>query len=217
MKSASKHPYSVLVIIVLMFSSCAQLTVFHTARTEGKGNITITPGVEGIGLLPNGSASGDVGAGLLPVGKLELSYGLTEHLDVIASASTSLSLLTSLKYQMVGDNQSAFSLALMPGYEFQASPNGGANSIYRLHLPLIATFYTAENTGFYISPKYALQVEENNDNFSFPGFSAGVVLERNIKYIIGGGVFLPFNTLTGSQGYIYQFGINARIPLYRNN
>lgn len=202
----------IFIAVIILSSSCAQLVSFHGARTEGAGNLSVSPGVEGIGLIQS-PAGGELGSQVLPVAKLEASYGITNNLDVIASASSSLSLLTSLKFKVMGSNETPFALSLMPGYEFQTSPNGGSASISRFHIPVIASLYSSENTGFFLAPKYVIQVEEGGDNYSFPGFSAGVIINRRIKYHIGGGVFVPINTLAVSDGIIYQFGINARIPI----
>jgi hypothetical protein len=203
-------------LIVSLFSCCAQLNVFHTARTEGKGNVILTPTLEGYSFTDRNAGGGDLGSGTVPGVRLEASYGLTDYLDISASVSSSLALLTSLKYQLIGSNYSPFALSIMPGYEYQTSFNVDGETRSRLHLPIIASYYPTEDIGYFVAPKYAIEVSEGSDSYSYPGFSAGISIERRVKYVLGGGLFVPWNALTGTEGIIYQFGISARIPIYKN-
>lgn len=203
-----------LFLCVFLLSNCSQLTVYQTARTEGKRNLTITPMIEGTSQIPRSSGGGSSTA---PGARVELNYGLSEKLDISASVSSAGSLLSSLKYQVLGSNESPFALAVMPGYEYQVSPNGGGEDVRRLHFPIILSYYTSENLGFFASPKYALQIQEGSENTSFPGFSAGINIDRpKVQYIIGAGGFIPITTRIGSNESLFQFGISARIPIYRN-
>ncbi len=211
-----KVPKFYFFISLLFLASCSQLTVFHSARTEGKGNLSISPTVEGYGLLEgnNVRGGGNLGNVAVPAARVELSYGLTHNLDAVTSLSTSANLLTSLKYRFIGTNESPFSMAVMPGYEYQTSFNETSTNISRLHLPLIVTLYSSENIGFYAGPKYVLQVESQARNISFPGLFAGINIDRRIKYTIGAGAFLPYDIQTGSQGYLFEVGIAAKFPLF---
>lgn len=207
-----------LIISIAVLSNCAQLSIYQTARTEGKGNLTITPVVEGNSLLERGAGTST--SATLPSARAEISYGIRDNLDITANISSYASLLTSLKYRILGNNDSPFAMAVMPGYEYQVSLANSGISVSRLHFPLIFSYFSSEQLGYFISPKYTLQVQEGSENISYPGFSAGINLKMaRVDYTIGASGFFPFSTLAGAtNGQIYQFGVGARIPLirYRN-
>ena len=199
----------ILGMCTLLLSSCAQFNILHTARTEGKGNITLTPAVSGIGFTDPGAAGGQIGQAVLPFGQLELAYGITDYLDVNANVSTSGNLLASLKFQVMGDNSSPFSLAVMPGYEHQFLYQDGQTRVTRLHIPIIASIYNENNVGLFAMPKVMIQVEEGNENTTFPGITAGIALDKRTRYRFGVGMYVPYNSTVGVQGYIYHFGMSA--------
>lgn len=201
--------------ILFITYGCAQFTPFHTARTEGKGNLTLSPSISGVGLSEQ-SGAGELGSLFLPYGQLEAAYGLNDNLDVVASFSTSANLLASLKYRIIGTNESGFAFTIMPGYEYQTSIPNNTTRVDRFHIPLIFSIHTDDNIGIFLSPKYVIQVADNVENFSFPGIAAGISIDRRVQYIFGGGVYFPFTSEVGIQGSIYQIGASARIPLFRN-
>ncbi len=215
-----KHPIIFYFLVIFLFSNCSQLAIFHSARTEGKGNLSFSPSLEGFVFRPFASSGGDLGVLGLPGIRAELNYGITNSTDIVSSFYSSGAFLTSLKMRFIGTNESPFSISVMPGYEYQFNllqTSTASGKVNRLHLPIIASFYTTENIGFSIGTKYVLQIEENGDNVSFPGINAGINIDRRIKYTIGGGLFLPFRPLTGTEGFIFQFGVSAKIPLYTND
>lgn len=197
-----------LVIVTALLSSCAQWTMFQSARTEGKGNMTLTGVLEGSSLF-----EGKTGA-TIPGGRVGITYGITDRLDIQANVSSSLGLLTSLKYQAIGNNESVFSLSVNPGYEFQVSPNGGAPAVKRLHIPIVGSYYFQEDMGLTFAPSYILQIQEGSNTISYPGISLGINIDRRIKYYIGGGAFFPITSNVGVTGSVYQYGVSARIPIY---
>ncbi len=198
----------------ILFYSCAQITPLHSARTSGAGNLTLTPTIDGTGYI--GTVLNSQDALILPGLRAELAYGLTEQFDIIASISSSSSIKTSLKFQLYGDNYSSFAFAAMPGYEYQAAlANGSTQDVsQRLHFPFIFSIRATEVFDYYLGPNLVLQFTDDVQNTAFPGAFGGFEIGNRIKYNIGAGVFVPYTFNIGTDGYLFQFGISAIVPLY---
>ena len=198
-----------------MLASCGQMTPLHSARTEGAGNLTLTPTIDGTGYINQIRNTSE--AVIVPGLRAEIAYGLTDHFDVIASLNASGSIKSSLKYQIYGDNFSSFAFAAMPGYEYQSNLiNGGTQDIaQRLHFPFIFSIRATETFDYYVGPNLVLQFTDDPQNTAFPGAFGGLEFGQRIKVNIGAGFFLPYTFNIGTDGYLYQFGISARVPLIR--
>lgn len=207
--------YLIIFTLSLFTISCSQLATFHSADTEGRGNMTLSPTVSGYGYSAQ-AGGGELGSGTLPFAQLELAYGLTENLDILGSISSGGNFKGSLKYRMIGYDDARFSMSIMPGYEYQSTYGNNNNFANRLHLPLIMSIKTSDDIGLFFAPKYVIQVANGEEIFSFPGASAGLVINRKIKYVLGGGTFIPISSPVGAQGYIFQVGASARIPIISN-
>ncbi len=200
-----------------LFASCSQITPLHSARTEGQGNLTLAASLDGTSIGDNG-ISGNSGPPVFPGLRAELAYGLTDKLDVIASLYSAGSIKASLKFQLYGDNLSVFSIAAMPGYEYQSSlPNAGNSvQVQRLHFPFMFNVRGSETIEYYVGPDIVLQIDDSAQNSAFPGFFGGIELGNRIRYNIGIGAYLPYTFNIGTSGYLVQFGASARIPIFRN-
>lgn len=196
-----------------MLSSCAQITPFHTARTEGAGNLTFTPTLDAT--VVAASVSNAFGTQAFPGLRAELAYGLIEKVDLIASLNSSGSFKGSLKYQLYGDNFSNFAFAIMPGYEYQSNlfNQGISTSIQRIHMPLLFSIKGNEFTDYYAGPNAVIQIEDRSENTLLSGINIGMEIGRRIRYNIGLGAYLPYSFNGNVSGSLYQFGISARIPL----
>lgn len=207
----------ILVVLGLLLSSCAQITPLHSARTEGAGNLTFTPSVDGTGYLGNVQGVNEVI--IAPGIRGELAYGLTDKVDIIASLHSAGSIKTSLKFQLYGDNYTSFAFAAMPGYEYQANiyNAGSTAAVQRLHFPLMVSIRASEIFDYYVGPNLVLQFSDDPQNSAFPGLFGGFEFGKRVKTNVGAGIFLPYTFNIGASGYLYQFGISARIPIFSNN
>ncbi|WP_235290949.1 hypothetical protein [Portibacter lacus] len=199
----------------MLLGSCAQLTPFHSARTEGAGNLTASPAIDGTVFIPSVNSTSFQG---LPGGRVELAYGITNKIDILTSLYTSGSIMGSMKFQFLGDNESNIAGAVMPGYEYQSSVivvNSDPETIHRIHVPLIFSIRANEKTDFYIGPKFTYQIDKDDNNTIYSGIVGGVELGTRIKYNIGLGAYLPKTQNTSTEGYLVQFGGSMRIPLFR--
>ena len=204
--------------VILLSISCAQITPLHSARTEGAGNLTLTPTLDGT--VVASSPSNAFGTQAFPGLRVELAYGLIDKLDILASLNSVGAAKASLKFQVYGDNYSNIAIAIMPGYEYQANifDQGNQSQIQRIHFPLLLSIKGSGNTDFYAGPDLVLHIEDGSENNTILyGITGGLELGNRIKYNIGLGVFLPYSFNTSANGSLYQFGISARIPILRND
>jgi len=148
-------------------SSCVQLSMFQDAKTVGKGNITV-----------GGSFSAyiapefDEGNGIvIPFAEGNLSYGLTEKLDIQVGLSQSASLLLSPKYQILGDNKSKFAVALNPGIELLNTFD--REFVLLPNLSFISSIHFNDRLSIFIEPKYIIELDELENTILY-GYSVGL-------------------------------------------
>lgn len=191
-----------LLTIATLMSSCSSLVSFQTGRTIGTGHI---------GLQINGSVYGISDSGekfTTPFLEVAGSYGILSRLDARLSVSSAINTMGSLKFQCIGNQNSSFALSLEPGLEYQLSNIYESGLIERYHFPIHISIHDQRNIAFYISPKYMLQ--NANEFTHFAGFSAGIAIDKNNTYYIGGGYFLPMSAGSGIQGQLFQLGAGMR-------
>jgi len=106
-----------LLFVLILCSSCAQLSLFQDAKTLGKGNGALGGHLSGYGLIENNGNDNFI----LPSLVVHGTYGVTDKLDLQGSVALSGSLAISPKFQIIGSSESKWAFALNPGIELQAS------------------------------------------------------------------------------------------------
>lgn len=144
--------YAYLIICLFVFSNCAQITSFQTAKTipKNEGEITFSLGAIGItDAFDNEGTAGTANAEMM--GRV----GIGERSDIGLHLSSFSTFLFDYKYQFVGDRGSKFAMAIGPGLGFSAFGFGAA--IGQVTLPLHMSVHPTNRFGLYLTPKYINQ------------------------------------------------------------
>ena len=192
-------------VLLCLFNSCAQLSLFQDARTVGKnqGNIGVNLSAYGT----NDNSEETFGVAAAPSVQVYGSYGITEKVDIQLSLSSQGNALIAPKFQFLGDDQSRFAAAINPGVEFQIDAEG--SFILRSHLGLITSMHPSENLSIFLEPKWITQFVED-DNFQFPGATLGAkfALGDRAALSVGASLFgITGNEDVDANSFLYQAGL----------
>ena len=177
------------VISVVLLSSCAQLSIFQDARTEGKGNTSIAA----TALLHNGSDGPDRIAPYFPVVYAQGSYGLTEKIDLQLSLSSSGTAFLNPKIQIQGDQNSKWAFSLNPGFEYQFGLDQPSQN-FRIHGSFVSSFHPNEKTSWIVQPKFIRDYALSNPT-NYLGSSIAFKLNNmgEISYVFGASALKNLN------------------------
>ena len=169
--------FGLILIALVLWGSCAQISTFQTARTTPKdeGEIGLSLGVAGI--------SGGFGTNesfALPSLEFWGRYGLGQKTDLGIKISTGMSGVIDIKQQLVGDQVSKFALAVGPGLGLQGVVLDKV--IFQAHLPLHMSYHPGERTAWYLTPRYVYQGVIGEGGINYLGASLGVLFGRKIKF-----------------------------------
>lgn len=151
-----------LFLAIVMFSSCVSNKSFQTARTTNQGELGYGFGlaVPELTYIPDATDLGGI------AGELFARYGITEKLDIGINVTLLGTSGLDLKYQYLGDKESAFAGAL--GFSFATSSieNNNVNSTtYDITLPAYFSYHAGDALALYASPRVVQRVSENNGTF----------------------------------------------------
>ena len=198
----------VAVLTLFMLSSCAQLTRLDTARTIGEGNTEIGAQLSAYGF--NEASSPDLGSGAVPFLVLNLNRGVSEKMDLMFSANTSANIFFSPKYQIIGDRNSNFAVAVLPGVDMQLGNIDSQDepSVYfRPHISSIISLHQDE-WALFVEPKYIYQYWTKTH---FLGSTVGVdySFERT-SFALGVSYFPVLDEGTNRNAGIFNLGFGVR-------
>jgi hypothetical protein len=182
MKNHSHHQatFTCLILCLFLFSNCAQITSFQTAKTipKDEGEITVSLGAFGIRDQFDGGGA---------VGAVNLEFmgrtGVGEKSDIGLHISSFSTIVFDYKYQFVGDRYSKFAMATGPGVGFSAFGFGAV--IGQFQLPLHMSAHPSKQFGLYFTPKYINQfiIGGGEDGFiHYAGGSIGIEAGRRTKF-----------------------------------
>ena len=148
----------------------------------------------------------------VPFGQVVYEYGVADKLDAGISISSAFNALINVKYQLIGDQESRFALALNPGLEFQL---GGDDGFFlRPHFSAPLSLDLDDKFTLFAEPKYIYQTI---DGTHFPGFSGGlqVTLYNDWKFAIGASSFYPLVERGVGNTRVFQVGVSFRKLMVR--
>ncbi len=186
---------------IFLMSSCASLTGFEEGRTLGEGNseLTISGNFTRVPDIFDDEDSGglDTLDNSISFPNLEFTYkrGITDKLDIGGRVSTNLNASSFVKYQLVGDKASSFSLS--PGLE-AGTVLGLA---YNFGLPIYATFYPTEAVAINITPRvmYQFVTGLESEGVTYLGGNFGLLFGKKNKFGLDIGYYNLGSNSTGSQ------------------
>lgn len=202
--------------LLFLFNSCAQLSFLQDAKTQGKNGAHIGATLSGYGAEdPNDDFFENV---VVPHAILHGSFGIADKADVQFSLSSSANFYMGGKFQFIGDQESKFAAAVLPAVEFQYGA-GDDVGFFRPHLAVISSFHPNENFSIFLEPKFIGQFIEDS-KFVFPGASMGIKFEISERFdlSLGGSLFkiIPTDEVDGGNvqdGTLYKGGIGLFFDL----
>lgn len=199
-----------LILIIVLMTSCAQISSFQSARTTAKGE-----GEFGASLNVAGITGGfDNESYAAPLIDLWGRYGVGSKTDIGLKVSTGLTIVFDIKQQLVGDQQSKFALAV--GGAAGAFPAGAL--VYQFHIPVYLSFHPSEKIAWYLTPRYVNQGISGAGSANYLGSSVGVLFGKKVKFGIdisySGVLADPIGLEDSNLGAgLFNLGWGIKIPI----
>ncbi len=193
--------FALLIFISSLFSSCAQIAGFQTAKVVGKNNAEVTVAMGGLGITD----AFDLDAtGVLPILQFGGRYGVSDDVDLGVTINTGSSVLFDAKFQLVGDEYSKFALALGPGLGF----SGLGTFIMQSQFPVHMSIHPNDRFAFYFTPKYINQFAfQSNGSVHYLGGSIGIETGKNVKFGADVSYVNLLNTFDGDPDDFSALGV----------
>jgi len=218
MKQQSWFLLLVLAGFALLSSNCASLTGFQDGRTVGQNNGELSASIN-FSQSPNfndwedSSDSLNIPTLLFPSLEFGGRYGVAEKVDLTLRMNTNLNLGLGAKFQVVGDRESAFALAL--GAELGTF--GLITGLWNVQVPLYLSVHPKENFAWYLTPRYIYQFSSfigAENGLSYTGANTGLLFGNRNKFGLDIGYY-RIGTDGESIGAL-QIGFGGRFALGKN-
>lgn len=196
--------------VLLLLSSCAQVSTLQTARTTPRGVIDAGGAIQG-------SLLGDVGGeqGGAPSGEVWARVGLGERADLGLKAGGMGQALLDLKLQVIGDQTSPFALAIGAGVGTGimaiTADEGG---LMDLQVPLYLSYHPSPRWSWYAAPRYIRQnlfSDSPSAQNNYFGGSVGFMVGEEWRIVTELSGFNVRNPDSG-DGYVFQVAFG---PVFR--
>lgn len=211
---------AVLLAGMAAFSGCASLTGFQDGRTLGQDqgelgvslNFSQSPDFDELEEQGNDSFNVDLPNLFFPSFEFSGRYGVAEKVDLGVRLNTNLNLGVSGKFQVVGDQESQFAMAL--GAEIGTF--GLVSGLWNLQIPVFLSVHPSERFAWYLTPRYIYQFSSfagADNGLSYVGGNTGVMFGGRNKFGFDIGYYnVSAGADNGNLGLI-QIGLGARFPL----
>lgn len=205
--------------IAFFLNSCASLTGYQDGRSVGKNNGEISASVN-VNQSPefnnfnDQQDTFDIVPSAFPNIEIGGRYGVAEKFDIGMRINSNLNISLNAKYQLVGDRQSPFALAI--GAE-AGTFSLGIGGLWNVQVPVFASIHPSEKFAVYLNPRYIYQFSSwvgAEDGVSYAGGNTGLLFGNRNKFGVDFG-FYSFGT-SQDRTPLLQFGIGGRFALGRN-
>lgn len=190
----------------ILLSGCVSLTGLEEGKTLGEGNSEVGAG---IAYTSSPDILDDEGAGFdgtISYPTLDLSYkrGITDKLDVGGRLTSSLSAGLFLKYQIVGDQNSKFTMA--PGLDLSTF----AGLTYAIQVPLNMSVHPSKSLSINFAPRFIYQGATGSlsTGVNYLGGNAGLLFGKRHKFGLDVGFYSVGSD--GARASFINFGIGGR-------
>ena len=193
-------------LAVTIFTSCATMTGFEEGKTLGEDNMEFGASVNVTSapdLLGDDADINDVL--FFPNIELGFKYGITEEFDLGIRVNTNMNLGAFMKYQIIGDKNSAF--AVSPGLEFSTF----SLLTYAVQVPLYMSIYPNQNLAININPRVVYQASAGaaiGGGVSYLGGNVGFLYGKNHKFGLDIGYYSV--GVDGSRTDLLNIGVGGR-------
>ncbi len=207
------------IVAALFLSRCASLTGFQDGRTVGKDNgdfyasLNFSSSPDFNEIEDNDSVSVDIPTLTFPNLEFGGRYGVAEKIDLTLRLNTNLNVGVGAKFQLVGDRQSPFAMAL--GAEVGSF--GIVLGLLNLQIPVYLSVHPSENFTWYLTPRYIRQFTTYaglETGLSYFGGNTGLLFGKRNKFGLDVGYYRLGN-VDASIG-LFQFGVGGRFAFGKN-
>jgi len=203
---------------LFFLSNCASITGFQDGRTVGEGNGDFYASLNfstspNFGDWRDDSVTVDVPTLAFPSIEVGGRYGVVEKVDLTLRMNTNLNVGLGTKFQLVGDRNSPFALAL--GAEVGSF--GIILGLLNVQIPLYLSVHPSETFSWYFTPRYIRQFSTFagvQNGLTYLGANTGFLFGKRSKF----GVDLGYYRLGGIEESIpvIQFGLGGRFAFGKN-
>ena len=224
MKKYHILPFAIFIIGLLFLNSCASVSGFHTGRTTEKRHGQISMGMN-LSQSPNffddeleklQLEEFNLPFLVLPIFEVGARYGITNRLDIGIKANSVLNFGIDSKFQVVGDQESPFAVAIGAGFGGFGLTTGNV-ALLNFQFPLYTSYHPKENVHIYFSPRYIGQFETGFTEFTglinYTGFNTGVLLGNKTKFGFDFGFYDLRNESVKFDANVLNFGVGVIFEL----
>jgi len=202
------------------FTGCASLTGFQDGRAVGQDNGEVgvslnysrSPDLDKLKDEAEDSTNVEIPIDGFPFIEVSGRYGVTDKLDIGVRLNSNLNLGVSGKYQLVGDQESPFAMAL--GAEIATF--GLIAGLWNVQVPVYFSVHPSERLAIYLTPRYTYQFSTfagAEYGLSYVGANAGLMFGERSKF----GFDIGYHNVSATEGDgnlgMLQFGVGARFPI----
>lgn len=207
-----------LTALALFFSNCASLTGFQDGRTVGANNGELSASINfsqspDFNDWDDDTSSVDIPTIFFPSIEFGGRYGIGERVDLTMRMNTNLNLGIGAKFQVVGDRESSFALAL--GAE--VATFGLISGLWNVQVPVFLSVHPKENFAWYLNPRYIYQFTTYTgaeNGLSYMGGNTGLLFGKRNKFGLDVGYY-RIGTDGTTIGAL-QIGFGGRFALGNN-
>lgn len=168
------------IVLIMLLSSCFQISSLQTGRTLPKGDTNLGAAIDVVVVADS------EGGGVIPIPNLEIfaRRGIAQNFDAGLKLSTAGSLSFNGKYQFYGDQTSKFASAV--GAVFEVQYDGHKYFTTHQTLALYLSAHPNENFAWYVTPKFIHKFENVRSDGMFIGVNIGMQKRINPRFVIVG-------------------------------
>jgi len=194
---------------ILFLSSCATVSGFHIGKVveKEKGEVGLSLN---LARTPDFTLENEDFPNIfVPVFELGGRYGVADKIDIGLRVNTSLNFLIDGKFQIVGDQESEFAMAVGAGFGgFGVLVSSGA--LLNFQIPIYTSFHPKENIHIYFSPRYIGQfgttIAQSTDLLNYVGGNTGFLFGTKTRFGIDLGLFNVTQSATNYKTYLVNIG-----------
>lgn len=211
--------YSVLALVVFLFSNCASLTSFESGRTSGKNGGIFTASLNASktpDFFFENIDSTNIPSFFFPNLEGSLKYGVLEKLDIGIKANTNLNLMIDAKYQIIGDQSSPAAVSLGLG----VGSFGFPSPLWNVQIPVYFSLHPTEKMAIYATPRYTYQflvgdLDSKIGHLGYTGGNVGILIGKDVRFGLDAGLYnVKAGNVIGKvdlETYL-SFGIGVQVP-----
>jgi len=208
----------IIFLLIIIATGCASLTGYQDGKSVGEGNGEIAVSLNlsqspSFNELEDSTGIVDIPSFSFPNIEVGGRYGVTEKLDILVRVNTNFNFNAGVKYQLVGDRNSAFAI----GVGAELGTFGLFSSLWNAQIPVYASYHPTEKFSIYLAPRYIYQFSSfaGLEGWSYLGGNFGLLFGNKNKFGFDVGIYRVGANETGRIG-LTSFGVGGKFGLGNN-